>query len=275
MSDPKPALSISRLNMLSRCGEQYRRRYIDGEIIPPAIAMLTGSAVDESVNRNLEHKIETEELLPAEQVADIARDALNHRWDESGVLLTPEEAKENLKKLRGEAVDKSVRLSLLHHGGLASRLDPTHVQRKWRIELDGYPFDLIGFIDIQESAVSVRDTKTSKKSPHTGIAGTDNQLTLYALAVQVLDGEPPEYVALDYLVDLKTPKIKSLISTRNDDDFRVILRRVENAIRTIEAGVFVPANQNDWACSERFCGYFRTCPYTRNPKSVSLVEMTA
>ena len=65
MTDPKPKphLSISQLEMLSKCGEQYRRRYIEEEIIPPAVAMLVGRSVDKSVDENLIHKIQTDELL--------------------------------------------------------------------------------------------------------------------------------------------------------------------------------------------------------------------
>ena len=32
----KPHLSASQLNMIGRCGEQYRRRYVEGEKIPAA-----------------------------------------------------------------------------------------------------------------------------------------------------------------------------------------------------------------------------------------------
>jgi hypothetical protein len=35
----KPALSISQLDMLSRCGEQYRRRYIEHERLAPGVAL--------------------------------------------------------------------------------------------------------------------------------------------------------------------------------------------------------------------------------------------
>lgn len=61
MSDKKH-LSISQINMLGRCGEQYRRRYIEGEKIPPGIAALVGRGVDDSVTINLQNKIDTGDL---------------------------------------------------------------------------------------------------------------------------------------------------------------------------------------------------------------------
>ena len=89
------------------------------------------------------------------------------------------------------------------------------------------------------------------------------------LAVKVLDGQEPRHVALDCLVDLKRgPVVKSLVSTREYADFCVLLARVENAVVALEAGVFVPANQTDWWCGEKYCGYHRTCRYARGRKAI-------
>ncbi len=91
MSDKKKHLSISQLNMLSFCGEQYCRRYVLQEKIPPGISLLVGISVDDSVNANLGNKIATQELLPLEQVKNIARDTLNHEWDKGEIALDENE----------------------------------------------------------------------------------------------------------------------------------------------------------------------------------------
>lgn len=268
----KPALSISALDMLSKCGEQYRRRYVAGEKIPPAVAMLVGRGVDKSVDRNLTSKIETKQLLPVEEIKDTARDTVVAEWDKGGVVLNEDEIRDGIKAVRAAAIDKAVRLSSLHATSAAPQIQPTHVQRKWTIELQGYPADLTGVIDIQEGSIAVRDTKTSAKSPREDEAHLSDQLTLYALAGKVLDGQPPAVVALDYLVDTKTPKHVVRESTRDNSDFRVMLRRVDTAMKAIDRGVFVPARQTDWWCSKRWCGYFDSCPYARQPKSVFIGE---
>ena len=68
ISDFKPRLSISAIDCLSRCGEQYRRIYVERERQPPGIALVIGRGVDSSVDVNLQHKIETGELLTLEEV---------------------------------------------------------------------------------------------------------------------------------------------------------------------------------------------------------------
>lgn len=261
----QPHLSISQLEMLSKCGEQYRRRYIEREIVPPGIALIVGTATDRTVTRNLQHKIDHKQLLTLEEVADTARDGLNQAW-EGGVKLEPEEAIAGVKKVKGEAVDKAVRLSVLHAREKAPRLEPTHVQRKWAVELKGYPVDLVGVIDVQEGSSAVRDTKTSGKTPAENIAEQSDQLTAYALALRVIDGKPPAKVALDYLIDNKTPVLRTFESKRDNDDFAALLRRVEVAIMALDKGVFMPARQTDWWCSPRWCGYHATCRFVRQPK---------
>lgn len=267
---PKPYFSISQLNMMSRCGEQYRRRYIEHEIIPPGIASIVGSATDKAVSADLQNKIDAGELLPDEQVAEIARDNVAREVEHGQVLLTPEEALEGLKAVKGKAIDKAVRLSRLHHKDLAPRLAPTHVQRGWRVELKGYPRDLIGYIDIQEGLKTVRDTKTTGKAPPQDAAETSDQLTMYAMACLVLDGAIPERLALDHLVDTKVPKLVTLETRRTADDFTSILARVETALFALERGVFVPAQQTDWCCNPRWCGFAPSCRYYRKVKSVSV-----
>ena len=265
-------ISQTRLGMLSRCGEQFRRRYIEGERMAPAVAMLVGRAVDQSVNANLESKIETGALLPSEAVQDLARDSLTTEWRSEEVELSEEEAEKGTKAVRGEAIDKSIRLAVLHHAAIAPDLEPTSVQRKFRARIKGESnIILTGVLDVEEKSV-VRDTKTSGKSPQKNAADLSLQLTMYALAVLVETGEAPETVALDYLVDLKTPKAVTQTSTRGQEDFRVLLSRIEAFARVVQAGAFAPASPDDWICSPKWCGYHSTCPYARRPVVVPVSQ---
>lgn len=264
----RPHISNSQLEMLSKCGEQYRRRYILGEKDPPGVAAIVGKGVDKAVNVNLINKKDKGELLPVEEVLEVARDQVVTGW-RNGIRLTQDEAKEGPKRVRGEAVDKAVRLADTHYHQTAPILQPTHVQRPWSIELEGYGIDLIGYIDVQEGAVRVRDTKTGSKSPNKACAQESEQLTVYAMAVHVLDGKGPVEVALDYLIDTQRPQAKSYYSTRSVDDFAVLLRRVETHLAALEKGVFVPARESDWWCSRKWCGFWETCPYTRKPVTIA------
>jgi CRISPR/Cas system-associated exonuclease Cas4 (RecB family) len=226
--------------------------------------------VDRSVTRNLGEKISTGELLPVEQVKDIARDALVEEWS-AGVEIAEEDADEGASS-RDAAIDMSVDLAGFHHRVAAPSLQPTHVQREWVLDIAGLPIQLAGTIDIQEGAHSIRDTKTSGKSPNKTVADTSLQLTTYALAVKAHDGKIPDAVVLDYLVRTparKESKLIQLVSKRTDADIPHLLERVSQASRMIEAGIFMPAPVDSWVCSARFCPYFKGCKYAARPVSVA------
>jgi hypothetical protein len=254
----KPQLHASALGM--KCLEAFRRRYIEGEVIPPGIALIVGTGTHRAVERNLKSKMERGVLLPDEEVAETARDAVVSAWD-AGVRLDPEEAAKGIKKARAEAVDRAVRLANLHHKQLAPAISPTAVERSWAVSLKGYPVDLVGQIDIQEAA-RIRDTKTSQKSPAPDAASKSLQLIAYSLAVRVLDGAYPQSATLDYLVDSSSGPRSVIVEACFDDRaVRSLLARVEALCRAMEAGIFPPIGPDHWACDPKWCGYAMTCKY--------------
>ncbi len=261
----KPQLHVTGLEMLSKCGEQFRRVYIEKERKPPAVAVVVGKSTHRSVERDLRHKLEYRELLSLEEIQDTARDALVREWNYSDISLEPEELELGLQVVRDQAIDKTVRLSSLHHTAMAPLIEPVHVEHSWTVELPGYPMDLAGTIDILESG-AVRDTKTAAKSPNERVAAESLQLTAYALAVKVIKKVDVGQVCLDYLIDTKTPQAKTYSSTRDADDYRVLLARIETATIAIQKGIFVPARESDWWCSAKYCGFYSTCRYVRRPK---------
>jgi RecB family exonuclease len=263
--EPKrPQLHASALEM--KCMEAFRRRYIEGEIIPPGVAMIVGTGTHRSVELNLTEKIKTGSLLPIEAVIDAARDGVNSAWESSEIRLDPEEMIKGLKAVKGEAVDKAVRLSRLHATSKAPALSPKFVERKWSVELTGYPMDLVGTIDIQETTPIIRDTKTSGKTPPANCADRSLQLKAYALAVWRIDGEAPKKACLDYLIDTAKPKVETFESEPTREDFTVLLARIETLAMAMEKGVFIPVEPTHWCCDPKWCGYYQTCRYIRRPK---------
>lgn len=265
--EKRPQLHASALEM--KCMEAFRRRYMENEIIPPGVALIVGTGTHHSIDVNLTAKIQTGSLLPLAAVSDAARDGVNNAW-EQGVKLDDEEAQRGIKAVRGEAVDKAVRLATLHAKEKAPRLNPTHVERKWAVELTGYPMDLVGRIDIQEGLVSIRDTKTSGKTPPANCAERSLQLKAYALAVKVLDGAPPSKAFLDYLIDTRVPKLESFEAEPDGDGFRALLNRVEVIALAMEKGVFIPVEPTHWCCDPKWCGYYSSCRYVRQPKQFAI-----
>lgn len=275
MSKPQH-FSHSQLDMVTRCGQQWYYRYVEGMRLPPSVKMVVGRAVDHSVNEDLRQKQEEGELLTEEAVQDLARDGLEKEWNKSGVELDDEEREAGIKKTKGSAVDRSVTLAKHHHVEIAPEVEPVHIQRRFDITLEGYDAKLVGYIDIDEPE-AVRDTKTTGKSPNQDAMAESTQLTAYALAKLVLDGEVPKQVKLDYLIDRsknkkdRTPKHKTLVGTRSEADFQPLLNRVERALQYIETGLFMPAPPGSWWCSPKWCGYWNQCPWV-NRASYSLAK---
>lgn len=270
----KLQLHPSGMEALARCGIAYERRYLNGERTPPGARMVIGTAVDRAIRVNLQHKIDTTELLSIEAVKDAARDALVTEW-EAGVCLTEEDGEDGIAG-RDRAIDMSVNLSGFHHATLAPRIQPTHVARKWVLDVDGMNLQVAGEIDIQEGAAAIRDTKTSGKSPVKTLADTSLQLSTYALAVLSIDGTLPAKVVLDYLV--QTPKrgdtkYVPLESTRTIAQVQPVLERIAKMGEVIQSGIFTPAPIDSWWCSPKFCAFHETCRYGARPVSVPVVSL--
>lgn len=251
----------SQLSMFSRCGEQYRRRYIEKEIIPPGVALHVGTAVHKAVEKSINHKITFDHVALKDSILFEAVDALNKSWDEKGCVL--EDATIGQKKARGDAVDEAVALAGLHYDEVMPKIKPVKAERHWVIDVKNTDVRLAGTIDIQEEDGSIRDTKTSGKSPSADAADKSDQLTNYALAVYALDGKIPPKLHLDFLVKNKTPKAVTVTTERDVNDLIVWRRRIDAWTKAIQSGVFMPAEQSSFWCSRRFCGYAETCPYFR------------
>lgn len=260
----KPQFHQSALDTLHMCGERYRRRYVERDPWHSAVAPTVGLAVHDSSRTSLQNKINTGDLLSVDDCADLGHAFLNARWDAQGIWLNDDEREQGEAVVRGEAVDKVVRLSRFHAGYLAPLLKPIAVERSWVIECEGYPFDFAGTIDVEELGPVLRDLKTKGASPKQGEADYSDQLTMYALSKYAQIGELPTAMWLDCIVDLKRgPVLKQQCTTRDAQDVQIFARRLENAAKVVESGVFTPARRSDWWCGPKWCGYYDSCRYVR------------
>lgn len=267
----RPAFHASILSMLSKCGEMARRRYIEGEKVPPGVELLIGTAVDHAVGGNLSSKAKTGRLLEPAAVEQLAADAFEREWKDP--LLDEEERERGIEVVRGEAKDKSVQLAALHAHELAPKIEPLPatealpsggVQRRMRLELPGFPMDIEGTIDVEE-ARRIRDGKTTSKSPTGREAQGHPQLMLYSMMQSLHDSTAPKSVALDFLV--KTAKPRAVVVEGDAPaDFRPIVRRLEAAARVFETGAFYPVDPSGpsgWVCQPKWCGYYDRCIWGR------------
>ena len=271
-SQGKPQLHQSHLAMLSRCGEQFRRVYIEGHREPPGVARLIGAVTHHAIKENLQLKIEGK-ILSGAEVSDLARASFDSIWLEAPLTFTQDEMAAGADRVKGQAIDTSIALVVAHHLELVPIISPVAggLERAWVIRCEGYPYDLAGTIDIDEGS-RIRDTKTRNKNPGQKEADTSDQLTIYAMVKKIVDGVDVESVVLDCLVKGDEAKVFSYKSTRGMADFLVAKNRFERAVEVIEKEAFTPASQSDWWCSARFCGFAAdgSCPFYRGLKTFSM-----
>jgi hypothetical protein len=276
------------LELGSKCGIAYEYRYLRNVRTPTSVAAAVGWAVDKATNADLQHKLDKAELLPPEQVLEIARDAIVEQFSNQDVETTYEDREDGAALDRDSAIDASTDLAGFGHRNLAPTIfkdlpaEQCSVQKRFvldvpNLDILGAPVQLVGTMDIVQGTRSIDDLKTTGKSPRSTMADESMQLTTYALADAVLRGQqgklaaPVEKVALHYLV--RTPKkhdlkLVHLESTRRTEQFSPVLARLEALSRAINSGVFVPASPNDWYCSRKYCPYWEICPYALRPVSV-------
>ena len=258
------------MNLLSQCGEAYRRRYVNHERTPSGISLIVGSVVDRAVTQNLFSKLTTGKLLPHDELhefvmRDYTKSIADANATDEGLSFTQKELLEGKEEIIQQGKEKAARLTILHAKEVAPRLNPLYLQRPLSVELPNYPFDVGGIIDIQE-VNAVRDTKTKAKAPSAGAADDDDQLTMYGFLVLMNDGMIPEKLVLDCLIDTKIPKYVPAETTRTEEDFNVLLRRIATSCDAIDSGVFIPARESDWWCSESYCAFHGTCKYVKRSR---------
>lgn len=259
---PKPHVSPSQLEMLSRCGEQYRRRYIEREIIPPGIAMLKGTGLHAGAAANMRQKIDTHVDLPAAEVADIAVAALESELSRSGCSFSEDEVSAGADKVLGQAKDATALLASAHVRLQAPEYQPLVVERRFRIVLPSSSHDIVGVVDMIPDTLRAVDFKTSRRRKSQADVNESVQLTTYAAAAVALTGQPAVGVRLDTLVHNSSGVSRqTLDADRGTDHYRSLAARASTAIAAVQSGVFVPASPGAWWCSQRWCGYWSSCPY--------------
>lgn len=269
--------SISALTTLQMCGEKFRRRYIENERWPGGRAAIRGKAVDSAVNDSMETKKTTGDEPIEEKNRDVAATEFEKTWSE-GVWLNPEERREDSKKLKATTKDVAVDLAGLHARAVGPNLNPIEVQHRIAVAPADSDIEIIGYldlIDLQNGTEIIRDTKTKEKAPRSSEANESQQLTMYALLRMAETGRMPDGLALDQL--WRTPARGELNyavqpTQRGKADFDSLVRRINAGIDAVERGVFIPASEDAWNCSAKWCEFYETCAFVRHPIRIAVNE---
>lgn len=261
------SISQSMLNMASRCGEQFRRRYLEGEILPPAVAAVRGTAVHRAASQNHIALRDTGERMNRSDIVDAAATAYMEVLAD-GVSLTREESHDKNATL-GKGKDEAVSLAGLYADKVSPLIDkPILVEEMLQADI-GLDLPMSGTIDLLHCEKKILDLKTSSMRKPLTYGVNNLQAMNYALLVEKNRDIKPE-VEFTFLVANKTPVEQTIASVRCETDELVLKSRGAMLIRMINSGIFPPANPGEWSCSENWCGYWSSCPYVSNPVQITI-----
>lgn len=250
----KDHISYSQVSTFLRCPEQWRQRYIEGRVIPPAIAMLKGSAVHKTAEVNNRQKIKSFKDLPKKDIVEIAVN--NFEENSKGeIFMSETETSIGKDNVVSKTVDSIISVSEVYADEMAPSIQPIECELFVEQEIEGAKF--VAYIDVIDNKNNIRDMKVTGKSKTQGDIDSSIQLTAYSMFY------PTAGLVIDNLVDKKKPEYKTFVTKRDDLHYSRFLRTVEMMLKSIKSGVFMPPAEGSWVCSERFCGYYGKCEYTR------------
>jgi len=258
-------ISATQLAMFGRCPAQYEFRYIRGMILPPAVAQVRGRAAHKGREVGLRYRQETGEVAPEDLVCDAARDEAKTLFRGGPVLLGPEEEGLNIRLVEGQTIDKAVALAAVDRLVFHPRIHPLSVETMIRRSLRPLGADvmLVGIIDALDHDMVVHDLKTATRAPQRAGAEHSLQATVYHVLC-CLSGLNVRRISFEYLVEKKKGFDTHVERVSRDSrDVKALVYRIRALMHARETGSFPPTLPENWWCSERFCGYYKECPYVR------------
>lgn len=298
--------SPSALFAIQECGERYRRKWIEGERRPIGIAAPRGSSVHgvakTSHRRQLDTKKRSERERPGdpealqaaiptiEEAKDLAASLFTANINEKEVAFTDEEKEEGAEKVKGRVKDTTVAMAGHYVEKIAPVIDPIAVEHAVIVKPRDADFEIKGIMDLVTFAppepvllgekipppdpiVVIDDLKTATKAPWKDAADRSQQLTFYSMLRRRQSGKMPDKVRLKTVVETpKTRKVSHVVqtSTRDLEQVKSLVQRINTAVAAVERGVFIPANPDGWRCSAKYCEFFFECRFAMRPVSVTV-----
>jgi hypothetical protein len=250
----------SMINTWLRCGVQFERRYLLGEIIPPGVAARRGSAGHKGADLNAKNMIEHNmELLPLDSLQDAVRDEFVRLVKEEGVFIPPDQLSEK-NTILNDNLNQAVTAIEKYHTDVAPTIKPVASELKITADV-GFDLPIGGIIDLAEDR-RLRDLKIRGKASNKDAAAVDIQPSFYYELYKAHFGFYPDEFIYDEIVPLKTKTNYNPISTTRDTASLARWRLyVEAFLRDLNVGIFRPADPGHFLCTPTWCGFYQTCPY--------------
>lgn len=267
--DGTPYISPSQVRELLTCPERWRRKYQEDEDDPIGVDAVVGFAVDEALTAAAQHRIDTDEWLPALQVAELAEASVDAKLENAGIHWETEPTEADRDELRLEAWRLApLAWQWLRYGSL----DPVRVQGWATREMQGGAWAINGRYDLLARDTSsgelvLVDWKTVNRSPSTGDAGRyqakryyQYQLLGYVAGLHA-DAEPVEGAWICHIVRNKTPKVCWAPVPVTGETISWALNLYVQAARIVDLDLLHPNPVGaGWKCSPDYCAFWDDCP---------------
>lgn len=265
----KPHLSWSQLNTFLMCGRRY---WYDRIVKVPFLttsALFFGSRCHDAEEFNYRQKIQSDVDLPVEQVVEFFINAWDTQIGNEEVRFEPNESSETLRAI-GESVIRA------HMKDIAPSIHPLYVEYPPRVGADtqrislgdNFPFTFQGHFDIVErdpenpelpggfsdhKHYAARKARTFDVDIH-----DDDQYTVYALMYRILFGRVEKSIHANVVTKDAKAIARRVPTKRDEERIRWFLGTIEEAGRSIDAGIYVPRD-NGWWCSQKWCAHWGLC----------------
>ena len=263
------AIHQSTLNTTLRCGEQFRRRYIEGEIIPPGIAAGRGTGVHKANEVNLKYKLMSKQSLPLSDLQDAARDGFVNAF-KNGVYIPKDQLSEK-SKLLNIGLNDTIRCTKIYREKVADTINPIAIEEEFYLDV-GLDLPLAGRMDYQEKP-EVGDIKTTSLKWQPERINKEIQPVFYSFVHEKTKGIRPEF-KYHILIARRNNKGAAtseehqiLTKTATDQDYQALFHKIHVFIKMLKAGIFMPADPTSFLCDPKWCGYWYTCGFCSNALS--------
>jgi hypothetical protein len=249
------------------CGERYRRRRIENDIIPPGFSMLRGTSVHRGAELNFRQKIDSHEDMKKDVVVDYAVTSLQDTVKAQGVWMNEEQQKVGKATLLNEAEGVVKSLTGLLMDEVVGDHQPELVEHHHKVTLPSGDL-LHGRLDLANTEGKVVDIKSRAKKMPTSHYDMSIQLTMYHMLYHLVHKRAPTGVIVEELVNKKVPERVQVKTDRHRSDYAALLNTTTTVLKAIRAGVFPGAygQMGAWWCSKESCGYWKTCPFVPEHK---------
>lgn len=256
---PVDYLSVSSVNTYVKCPLKWKRRYIDREYEPPSGAMILGSSVGAAEGDAYGQQIEGKDRPSTDDVLDLFSAEFDERAEREDVDWGTEAP--------GTVKDVGVKAVKAYDSTIAPHVEPVSVEREFNLELAHVDWRFHGFLDLEQTDGAVCDLKVRKSKLGQADANSDLQPTAYLLARRA-EGDPAPAFRYHTMVKTKTPYAEIVPTVRTDVQLDAFVDRLYGIAAEInwrmETGRWQGAVPGSWWCSERFCGFWESCPMGGN-----------